>query len=170
MRINQIIHSNWFQALVNSLSFLFMVACFILTILLPLPYHQEKPGGISLQPDPALAPPIIALCVVVPFSWGIIFLLLYKLTYKKSKHEVLNEMRENVEFDFISNEKKHTWEIDIENHIFDKKIRKAELEIKKKQQYIELKQRQDDMDKKIALLEKGALNDKETKAETDIHS
>lgn len=159
MRINQIIHSNWFQAFINTISFLSMIICFFLSILLPLPYHQEDPGGISLQPNPELAPPIIAICVVVPFSWGIIFLLIYKVTYKKSKHEVLKEMSENVEFDFISNEKKHSWQMDIENHVFDRKIKEAEMEIKKKEQYIALKQKQDKIDKKIREMEMGLENE-----------
>lgn len=155
VRVNNLFYSKGFQAFINTISFLFMMCCFALTILLPLPYKQEAPGGISLEPDPLLAPPIIALCVVVPFLSGVIFLLIYKITYKKTKMEVLKEFGENVEFDFISNETKHKWELDIEGHVMDRKIRRAELELDKKLKYIELKQKEQEVEIRIEEMVKG---------------
>lgn len=155
VRVNNIFYSKGFQAFINTLSFLLMMCSFCLTILLPLPYKQEQPGGISLEPDPIEAPPIIALCVVVPFLFGIICLLIYKITYKKTKMEVLKEFGENVEFDFISNETKHKWELDIEGHVMDRKIRRAELELDKKLKYIQLKQKEQEVETRIEEMVKG---------------
>lgn len=162
MRVNQILYSNTFQAFLNSLSFFMTIACFMLTILLPLPYQQEKPGGISLEPDPTKAPPIIALAVLVPFLCGLIFMLLYKITYIKSKNEVKREIGENVKFDYISNEIKNEWELSIENHINTKKHRETEMEIARKKAFIEMTKKNQEMEEKLnKLLE--SVNEKSNK-------
>lgn len=171
MRVNNLFYSKGFQAFINTLSFLLMISCFALTILLPLPYKQEDPGGISLEPNPNDAPPIISLCVVVPFLCGVIFLLIYKITYKKTKMEVLKEFGENVEFDFISNETKHKWELDIEGYVMDRKIRQAELELDKKLKYVQLKQKEKEVEIKIDEMIKGVRNetsDEQPKEEDNV--
>lgn len=162
MRVNQLLYSNTFQAFLNSLSFFLTIACFMLTILLPLPYHQEQPGGISLESCPEKAPPIIALAVLVPFLCGIIFMLLYRLTYVKSKNEVKREIGENVKFDYISNEIKNEWELNIENHINTKKHRETEMEIARKKAFIEMTKKNQEMEEKLnKLLE--SVNEKSNK-------
>ncbi len=166
MRINQITNSDKFQGFLNTFSFLMMLLCFAAVILLPLPYKREEPGGISLQPDPKKAPPIIALCVVVPFLGGIIFLLIYKITYKKSKSEVLKELDENVEFNFISNETKYQWEMELETHTQNKKEREIEIALKRKENYLKMKQKERELDRKIDLFERGEFNVQ--KAEEDF--
>lgn len=172
MRVNQILYSNTFQTFLNSLSFVLTIACFILTILLPLPYHQEPPGIISLQgyqlgiSDTSQfqreAPPIIALAVLVPFLCGLIFMLLYRITYIKSKNEVKREIGENVKFDYISNEIKNDWELSIENHINTKKHRETEMEIARKKAFIEMTKKNQEMEEKLnKLLE--SVNEKSNK-------
>lgn len=163
MRVNQILYSNTFQAFLNSLSFFGAIACFMLTILLPLPYKQEPAGGISLEQDPTKAPPIIALAVLVPFLCGIIFMLLYRITYVKSKNEVKREIGENVKFDYISNEIKNDWELSIENHINTRKHRETEMEIARKKAFIEMTKKNQEMEEKLnKLLE--SVNEKSNKA------
>lgn len=170
MRVNQIIYSNTFQAFLNSMSFALTIMCFILTILLPLPYHQEPAGVISLQGYEGKnleqfqreAPPIIALAVLVPFLCGLIFMLLYKITYVKSKNEVKREIGENVKFDYISNEIKNEWELSIENHINTKKHRETEMEIARKKAFIEMTKKNQEMEEKLnKLLE--SVNEKSNK-------
>lgn len=155
MRINHITHSNGFKAFLNGFSFLMMLVCFAATILLPLPYRREEPGGISLEPNPHKAPPIIALAVLVPFLCGVIFYLLYRLTYKKTKAEVLQELDENVEFNFITNETKYAWELELEAHSHSKKERRLEVELKRKENYLKMKQRELELDQRIEAFEKG---------------
>lgn len=171
MRVNQILYSNTFQAFLNSISFVLTIVCFILTILLPLPYHQEPPGIISLQgyvngdniaQFQKEAPPIIALGVLVPFLCGIIFMLLYRITYVKSKNEVKREIGENVKFDYISNEIKNDWELSIENHINTRKHRETEMEIARKKAFIEMTKKNQEMEEKLnKLLE--SVNEKSNK-------
>lgn len=160
MRVNQIIYSNTFQAFLNSMSFFLTIACFMLTILLPLPYQQEPAGGISLEPDPTKAPPIIALAVLVPFLCGLIFMLLYKITYVKSKNEVKREIGENVKFDYISNEIKNEWELSIENHINTKKHRETEMEIERKKMFLELTKKNREMEEKLEKMVRSLENEK----------
>lgn len=149
MRINQITHSKGFISFVNTMSFILSVCCFILVVLLPLPYHQETPGTISLCTDPNLAPYVIVICVLIPFLCGIIFQLIYKMTYKKSKQELLNELNENVANGFITNETKWNWEFDVEDHQLWLQERQAELRKKRKEKFMQLKQKEKELVEKI---------------------
>lgn len=149
MRINQITHSKGFVSFVNTMSFIFSVCCFILVILLPLPYHREPPGTISLCTDPDKAPFVIVICVFIPFLSGVIFQLIYKMTYKKSKQELLNELTENVANGFITNETKWNWEFDVENHQLWLQERYADLIERRKQKYMELKRKEKSLIEKV---------------------
>lgn len=154
MRINQIYFSNWFQSFLNTFSFIMFISCMILTILLPLPYQGEDPGGISLQPNPDLAPPIIALCVLVPFLVGMIFYLLFKITYKKSIQEVKNEFQENVSFNLIDTETVFKWENEVESFGAAKALKKAETEKKRQENFLKIQKIQEKVKKEIAELER----------------
>lgn len=149
MRINQLTHSQGFITFINTISFILSICCFILVILLPLPYHRENPGTISLCTDPYLAPYVIVICVLIPFLLGVIFQLIYKMTYKKSKQELLSELNENVANGFITNETKWNWEFDVEDHQLWLQERKAELKKKRKQKFMELKRKESEIIEKI---------------------
>lgn len=153
MRINQFLHSKGFISFVNGTSFILSLICFILVILLPLPYHREPPGTISLCNDPEKAPLVIVICVIIPFQSGIIFQLIYKITYKKSKQELLNELTQNVAHGYITNETKYKWEFDVEKHQLDEQEQKALFEKKRKEKFIELKKQEEDIVKRIQHIE-----------------
>lgn len=162
MRVNQVIYSSNFQSFVNTTCFFGYIAFFILTILLPLPYHQEPAGVISVQgfvkgvssveQFQREAPPIIALCVLIPFLMGVICLLLYKITYIKSKNEVKKEISENVKYDYISNELKNDWEMDMEQHINNRKHRESKLELERQKSFLEITKKNRDMEAQIKKL------------------
>lgn len=160
MRVNQVYFSKAFQTFINTFSFVMFICCMLLTILLPLPYRGERPGGITLQPDPTLAPPIIALCVVVPFLCGIIFYLLFRITYKKSIQEVKNEFQENVSFNLIDSETIFKWENQLEEFTATKALKKAETEKKKQENFLRIQKMKDKIIKEIAELEKANENTK----------
>lgn len=154
MRVNQVYFSKGFQTFINTFSFIMFVCCMLLTILLPLPYYGEKPGGISLQPNPDLAPPIIALCVMVPFLVGIIFYLIFRITYKKSIQEVKNEFQENVSFNLIDSETIFKWETQLEEFTANKALKKAETEKKKQENFLKIEKMKEKIVKEIAELER----------------
>lgn len=149
MRVNQILYSKPFISFVNTMAFILSICCFLLVILLPLPYHREPPGTISLATDPNIAPYVIVICVVIPFQMGIIFQLIYKLTYKKSKQELLNELGENVKFGYITNETKWDWELDVENNALLQQKRIAELKKKRRDMYQEIKNKEKELEKQV---------------------
>ena len=163
MRVNQIFYNPRVQSWINTISFILFVACFLLTILLPLPYHQEKAGAISLEPDPDKAAPIIALAVLIPFLMGIIFFLIFKITYRKSLQEVKNEFQENVAFQLIDNETTFKWEQELEEFKLDKIKRKKELEAKELAHYHKLKKLEEEF-----LLEHEERVNKVTKEENPV--
>lgn len=154
MRVNQVYFSKGFQTFINTLAFVLFICCLILTILLPLPYYGEKPGGISLQPDPTLAPPIIALCVIVPFLCSIIFYLVFKITYKKSIQEVKNEFQENVSFNLIDTETVFKWENQLEEFSANKALKKAETEKARQENFLKIEKTKEKIKKEIAELER----------------
>lgn len=159
MRVNQIYFSPKFQSFLNTASFVLMIVCFLLTLLLPMPYEGEPAGAISLQKNPELAPPIIVICVVIPFLLGIIFYLVFRITYIKSIDEVKSEFQENVSFNLIDTETVFKWENQVEEFNASKVLKKAETE-KKKQEHIlklkkmeeKLKQEEEKLRKEIEVL------------------
>lgn len=154
MRVNALYFSPKFQSFLNTSSFVLMIMCFLLTILLPLPYMGEQPGGISLQPNPELAPPIIAICVMIPFLIGVIFYLIFKITYQKSIQEVKSEFQENVSFNLIDTKTIFDWENQLEEFSASKVLRKTELEKKKYEQFLKVQKIKEKMDKELLELEK----------------
>lgn len=154
MRVNQVYYSKAFQTFINTFSFVMFICCMLLTILLPLPYRGEQPGGISLQPNPQLAPPIIALCVMIPFLCGIIFYLIFRITYRKSIQEVKSEFQENVSFNLIDSETIFKWENQLEEFTASKALKKAETEKKRQENFLKIEKMKEKIIKEIAELEK----------------
>lgn len=169
MRVNQVYFSRGFQTFINTFSFVMFICCMILTILLPLPYFGESPGGISLQPNPDLAPPIIALCVIVPFLCGIIFYLIFRITYKKSIQEVKNEFQENVSFNLIDSETVFKWENQLEEFTANKALKKAETEKRKQENFLKIEKMKEKIIKEIAELER-IKNETAQSKQSNTHS
>lgn len=149
MRVNTFYFSDKFQSFLNTFSFIMFIICMLLTILLPLPYKNELPGGISLQPDPNLAPPIIALCVLIPFLLGMNFFLIFKVTYKKSVNEVKKEFQENVTFNLIDTQTVHKWENELTDFGLSKELRKVEAEKRQQEQFINLQKKKAKLQKEM---------------------
>lgn len=182
MRINALYYSKKFQSFLNTFAFIFMICCFILTILLPLPYHGEdttawviKPVdavlddqgklvtpaiegvrgyGITFEPRGDYAPPVIAICVLVPFLTGIISYLIFKITYIKSINEVKQEFQENISFNLIDTKTVIDWENQVESFKSGKALRKAEQDYLRKENAIKLIKMEEDIKKKIDKMNK----------------
>lgn len=78
----------------------------------------------------------------------------YKITYVKSRNEVRKELNENVRFDYISNEIKNEWELNLDAHVNNKLFKEKESEIKKKQNWLDLKEKELKMLDKIEKMER----------------